>query len=208
MLQTQTVKPNALSVLKRLMKLQELQQFYLVGGTALSLKYGHRISVDFDLFCTEKFDHSIIVNALEKEFSDKLNLESQMLKWGIFCFIDDIKVDIVHYPHPFIQIPETIDGIRLYSTEDIIAMKINAILGRGKKKDFYDLNELLHHFKLKEMIKFHKQKFPSQNILITIPQAITYFEDAEESEEPVSLKNQTWESVKKNIQQKVRDFFS
>jgi hypothetical protein len=56
------------------------------------------------------------------------------------------------------------------------------------------------------MITFHREKFPSQNLLISIPQAITYFNDAEESEEPVSLKKQTWKNVKKNIQQKVREF--
>jgi hypothetical protein len=44
--------------------------------------------------------------------------------------------------------------------------------------------------------------------MITIPQALVYFEDAEESEEPISLKGQTWEGVKKFIQQKVNDFLS
>jgi predicted nucleotidyltransferase component of viral defense system len=190
------------------MKLNELQKHHLVGGTALSLKFGHRISIDLDLFSNEEFDHSIIANALEKEFSNQLNIESQTSRWGIFCFIDNVKVDIVYYPHPIIKATETIDNIRLYSTEDIIAMKLNAILGRGKKKDFYDLDELFNHFKLKEMIAFHKQKYPSQNLLITIPQAITYFDDAEEGEAPLSLKNRTWESVKKNIQQKVREFLS
>jgi predicted nucleotidyltransferase component of viral defense system len=188
------------------MQLDALKNFCLVGGTALSLKYGHRTSIDLDLFSNEKFDHAVIVNALEKEFADQLNIESQNTRWGIFCFIRDIKVDIVYYPHPIIKSAETIDGIRLYSSEDIVAMKINAILGRGKKKDFYDLDELLRHFSLKKIIELHKQKFPSQNLLITIPQAITYFEDAEESEAPISLKNQTWKSVKKHTQQKVRKF--
>jgi hypothetical protein len=56
------------------------------------------------------------------------------------------------------------------------------------------------------MIAFHEQKFSEQNLLITIPQAITYFDDAEESEDPICLKGQTWETVKKFIQQKVSDF--
>jgi hypothetical protein len=42
--------------------------------------------------------------------------------------------------------------------------------------------------------------------LISVPQAITYFEDAEESEDPVSLKGQTWEKVKKAIQKKVEQY--
>ncbi len=46
------------------------------------------------------------------------------------------------------------------------------------------------------------------SLLISIPQAITYFVDAEESETPVSLKNQAWDNVKKNIQQKVRAYLS
>ena len=94
----------------------------------------------------------------------------------------------------------------MYGDPDIIAMKLNAILGRGKKKDFWDLYELFRHYTLEEMISFHEKKFPEQNLLITIPQAITYFDDAEESEEPVSLKGQKWKSVKKLIQQKVNDY--
>ncbi len=43
-------------------------------------------------------------------------------------------------------------------------------------------------------------------LLISIPAALTYFEDAEESEDPVSLKGQSWEGVKKVIQQKVSEY--
>ncbi|MFT4153328.1 nucleotidyl transferase AbiEii/AbiGii toxin family protein [Parafilimonas sp.] len=190
------------------MRLKEFNSFYLVGGTALALKFGHRISVDLDLFSNENFDTANIVNVLQKEFSGDFYMENQNPKWGIFCFIEEIKVDIIHYKHPIIHQPDTIEGIRLYSSPDITAMKINAILGRGKKKDFWDLAELLQHYKLAEMISFHNKKYPSQNLLITIPQAITYFDDAEESEDPVSLKNQTWDSVKKTIQKSVREYLS
>lgn len=112
----------------------------------------------------------------------------------------------MHHPHLPIRVIEEINNLRIYSDEDIIAMKLNAILGRGKKKDFWDLYELLHHYSLKDMIRFHETKFPEQNLLITIPQAIVYFNDADESEDPVSLKEQTWKSVKKYIQQHVNDF--
>lgn len=43
-------------------------------------------------------------------------------------------------------------------------------------------------------------------LLISIPQALTYFADAEESEAPVSLKGQTWEGVKRFIQQHVNEY--
>jgi predicted nucleotidyltransferase component of viral defense system len=188
------------------MHIEALKAFSLVGGTALSLRYGHRTSIDLDLFYHEKFDHDTIITALKVEFGNNYSTESKHVRWGIFCYLDDVKVDIVYYPHLPIQKIEVIKNIRMYSDEDIIAMKLNAILGRGRKKDFWDLYELLHHYTLEKMIHFHEAKFPEQNLLITIPQAITYFDEAEESEDPVSLKGQTWQTVKKYIQRQVRDF--
>jgi len=43
-------------------------------------------------------------------------------------------------------------------------------------------------------------------LAISIPNAITYFVDADESETPVSLKGQTWESVKMGISRAVSDY--
>lgn len=208
MLHFETVEPGTLSILKQVLSLPEFSQFSLVGGTALSLKYGHRISVDLDLFSSEPFEFPPIIEALEKQFGDDFSYEKKMSKIGIFCYIKNIKTDIIHFPHAQLHTCETIDGIRLYDTRDIAAMKINAILGRGKKKDFWDIYELLQHYSLSEIMDFHKSKYPSQMLLISIPDALTYFVDAEESEEPVSLKGQSWESVKKLIQQKVRDYLS
>ncbi len=206
MLHFNTVEPSTLAILNRLMTLSELNNFYLVGGTALSLQYGHRISVDIDLFCNEKFENEIILKALEKEFGKALEYEGGFTRFGIFCFINNVKVDIVHYPHKIVFDTSLIDGIRMYSNKEISAMKIQAILGRGKKKDFWDMAELLQDFSIKEIISFHHQKYPSQQLLISIPQAITYFADADESEDPISLKGQTWESVQKIIQGHVNEY--
>lgn len=56
MLYTQTVKAGTLDLIKELTKDKELVSFNLVGGTAISLKLGHRISVDIDLFTERDFD--------------------------------------------------------------------------------------------------------------------------------------------------------
>ena len=48
-------------------------------------------------------------------------------------------------------------------------------LGRGVKKDFWDLCELLKIYSLKDIISWHKEKYPSQMLLISIPNAITFF---------------------------------
>ncbi len=208
MLHTSTVEPRTLSLLNELMALPAIQEFSLVGGTAMALRYGHRSSVDLDLFFHEKFNHPEIVEALETTFGSRFVYKQQHTVFGIFCFIDEIKVDIVHFPHLPIAAIETEDKIRMYSSADISAMKIQAILGRAQKKDFWDLHELFQHYSLQQIMDWHKQKYPSQMLAISIPHAITYFTDADDSETPVSFKGQTWEKVKDDIKKVVRDYLS
>ena len=208
MLHTETVEPGTFSLLKKLMDVPSLKPFSLVGGTALALRYGHRSSVDLDLFYHEKFDHFFIENELRQIFGKGFSYESGHKQFGIFCYIEKIKVDIVYFPH--LPIADTVvqDKIRTYSSKDIGAMKIQAMLGSGRKKDFWDLYELLQHFTLAQLIDWHKQKYPNQMLAISIPNAITYFVDAEESETPVCFKNQTWGGIKKGISKAVRDYLS
>ncbi len=206
MLHLETVEPGAFSVLNQLKKIPDLKDFCLVGGTALSLLYGHRRSVDLDLFSNKPFENTIVTKALEKKFKTSFVNRSTNPHFGIFGFVDDVKIDLIRHPHPLIRPEQNIDGIKMFSAEDMIAMKVQAILGRGKKKDFWDIAELLKHFTISDFIKFHKEKYASQNLLITVPQAITYFADAEESEDPKNLKKQTWESVKEFINSKVREY--
>jgi hypothetical protein len=206
MLYVETVEPRAFSLLKQLMKIPELEDFSLVGGTSLSLIYGHRKSIDLDLFSNKPFKNTNIIEVLIREFKDKFQQEEKAPRFGVFGFLDNVKVDFVSHPHPLLKPSLKMDEIRMFSTEDIIAMKVQAILGRGRKKDFWDIAELLQHYSIADFIKFHSEKYASQNLLITVPQAITFFSDAEEDEDPISLKNQTWQTVKSIISRKVSDY--
>ncbi len=206
MLHLKTVEPHTFSVLEQLLGMPELKNFSLVGGTALSLLYGHRKSVDLDLFSNKPFENTDVIKALEKRFKSSFDNRTSTPRFGIFCFVNEVKVDLVRHPHPLIRAELRSDGIKMFSTEDIIAMKVQAILGSGRKKDFWDIAELLNHFTITDFIQFHKEKFATQNLLITVPQAITYFADAEESEDPISLKAQTWQSVQEFINAKVREY--
>jgi predicted nucleotidyltransferase component of viral defense system len=176
------------------MAIPELQDFYLAGGTCLSLRYGHRKSIDLDLFSITDFDIDSMVQVLQKNFSgfEYRNIANTI---GVFGFIDDVKVDLVKY-HFFKQIdsPQIEEGIRMYSDRDIIAMKVFAILKRAQKKDFWDVAELLKHYPIKDFIDGYNEKYPNHQLLISIPQALIYFEDASKSDDPVSLKGQTWAS--------------
>ena len=188
------------------MEIPELRSFNLVGGTALALKYGHRTSVDLDLFTVREFEHQSVVDSLAKTFGGSFAYSNEFGKWGIVCYIDNLKIDLVHYPHPLLYAVEHRDTIRMYDDGDLIAMKIQAVFGRGRKKDFWDIHELLHHYELSRMIDFHRAKYPDQSLLISIPQALIYFVDAEKDDDPVSFKRQTWTGIKDDIRRKVREF--
>ncbi len=206
MLQYSTIEPLTLDILNGLMQMPALNEFYLVGGTALALHFGHRLSVDLDLFSTTEFNNEALIVPLQEKFAGFVyrNTHNPI---GLFGSIDGIKVDFVkHHHHPLIENPVNEGGIRILSIPDIMAMKIAAIMKRGVKKDFWDIAELLQYYSVEDFIRFYTKKYPSQQLLVSVPFALTYFSDADESEDPVSLKGQTWKTVKKTIQQHVNDF--
>lgn len=206
MLHHEAIEPGTLALLNELMQVPELLPFSLVGGTALALRYGHRRSVDIDLFCHEPVDHEAILRAITRKFPEEIRYETGFGNTAIFAVIKGVKVDILHYPHPRISELVISGPIRMYGDPDIAAMKIQAILGRGRKKDFWDLYELLQHYPLGQIAEWHGQKYPNQMLAISIPVAILYFRDADESETPDSLRNLTWEKIKKGIASSVREY--
>lgn len=113
-------------------------------------------------------------------------------------FLNDVKVDIVHYPYQWIDETLIKDKLRLATSKEIAAMKIAAITNRGSKKDFYDLNQLLKLFTLEQILGFYIEKFKDSSIFFAL-KSLVYFNDADEQESPIMFDNITWEQVKKNI---------
>ena len=207
MLHYETVEPGALAILKRLMGLDALKDFSLAGGTALALRYGHRRSVDLDLFTEGELDAEMLREVLTAEFGDAFTMvDDQQAKWAMFAFIDEVKVDLVRFPHA--RIAEIIheDGIRIYADEDIGPMKVEAIRHRAVKKDFWDIDILLRTHGLEWLMDHHKLKYPRNTVLTSIPRTLGYFTDAEESETPVCLKGLSWSDVKRSISRIVNSF--
>ena len=103
MLHLKTVEPNTFSILKQIMTIPALDDFSLVGGTALSLLFGHRKSEDFDLFTNKPFENEKITEAFKEFFGDKFIAEEKPARFGIFCFLDGVKIDIIRFSHPLIS---------------------------------------------------------------------------------------------------------
>lgn len=131
MLQYKTITPPTLALLTELQSFDFLKDFYLVGGTALALQIGHRTSTDIDLFNHNAFDISSVRNELNLKYKPDVIREN---KFGVFSFLNDIKTDIVFHPYKLIDNIILSDDIRMASSKEIAAMKLNAITRRGKKE--------------------------------------------------------------------------
>lgn len=99
MLHYETIYPNTLELLKKIQSLDMFKESRLVGGTALALKLGHRVSVDLDFFGKIDAPLEDIVFELSSFASVSPISASKMMR---FLIMDGIKVDIVNYPYPWI----------------------------------------------------------------------------------------------------------
>lgn len=186
------------------MQIDELSDFAIVGGTNLSLKLGHRISVDLDLFTNKPFDREEVERGITRAMPQAIKLDQR--KQSLWFNIDEIKVDIILHQYDYLEPIETIDGIRFLAMPDIIPMKLEAMATRGVKKDFWDIAALLSHYSLPQMFEFYQTKYPKSDIGHVIL-ALTYFVDAEkERQNPQDLKGITWGQVKSKIKKVVAAF--
>lgn len=200
MLQTRTVEPGTLELLKELMAVPAIEPFYLVGGTALALQIGHRYSIDLDLFTTEDFDKNGLIDSIERKF--EISIEGEF-PGMVITYINDVKVDFVKMAYPILFPALSIDGIRMLDVRDIAPMKLKAITQRGSKKDFFDIFYLLQKMSLLELLELFKAKFEQYEVFHII-KSLIYFEDAEQYADPVVFdKSVTWEKVKETVEMAV-----
>ena len=196
MLSYDTIECHTLELLKSLMQEPVFSAMRLVGGTALALQYGHRQSIDLDFFGDLKCDKSETKNILSQYGKVTVLKETETIRIYV---IDGIKVDFVHYScYPWLTPAVIENGLRLASPKDIAAMKVNAIEGRGTRKDFVDIYFLLKHFKLSELLEFYKQKYPEYSFFRAL-MSLTYFDDAEQQPMPNMLNPISWDVMKQKI---------
>lgn len=201
MLSYQTVDSHTLELLRQLSVVPEFSAMRLVGGTSLALQYGHRSSVDLDFFGT--FDSELSFSSILRSYG-RLAIVKETSKIKVYL-LDGIKVDFVHYDYPWLESPLQVDGLTLATPPDIAAMKVNAIEGRGSKKDFIDLYYLLQRYTLVEILDFYEQKYPEHSVFRAL-MSMSYFDDADMQPTPRMFTNVSWNEMKEYIQSQVRQY--
>lgn len=199
MLHTTTVPLKLLEVLKDLRDKTSAAGFALAGGTSLALRLGHRRSVDLDYFTTDHFESS----ALAVELGFGLDSITGQAAGTLQLRINQVKIEFLKHAYPKVAEDDLIQGIRMWSMEDVAAMKLNAISNRGSKKDFFDVVALLGVFSLPSMIAFYQAKYRPASLMMVI-RSLAWFDDADAEPDPVSLNSDTWLAVKEKISSAIR----
>lgn len=203
MLSLRTIEPHTLELLRSITAQPALQQTRLVGGTALALQYGHRTSVDLDFFGTLPDEPNVLLESVAKIGETTIIHQTKSI---IQIVVDKVKVDFVNYSrYEWIDEPILSDGITLASDKDIAAMKVNAIMGRGTRKDFVDLYALLQHYSLADILSFYRKKYPEYSDYRALL-SMTYFVDAEMLDMPRLFIDVSWEEMKRTIIAAVKEY--
>ena len=205
MLQKNTVETSTLELLKKLQADQALKEFHLAGGTSLALQIGHRKSIDLDLFSQTDFDTNSLLEYLEQNYKFRSDYTAQNTLKGS---INNIKLDLISHKYTLVKPIHNIEHTRLYSIEDIAAMKLNAIAGNGtRSKDFIDIYFILKQFTIEEVLSFYKTKYKERNLL-HIVKSLNYFDDINIQDWPemVLEKKLSFKKLKETINKQVSDF--
>jgi hypothetical protein len=206
MLYKETVKPGTLDLIQKLMQDQHLNSFYLVGGTALSLRIGHRQSIDIDLFNSSDFDGDKLALHLKDTYDANVKRHKGNYVSGS---IGEVDFDFISHRYPSIKPIETIEGIRIMSNEDISAMKINAIVNSGQRiKDFIDIHYLLKEMSLDKVMDYYCIKYP--NVDPNIAKSSLLYQKDIDFNVPVLLMDGKlkWQDVRLGILKAVQEYTS
>jgi hypothetical protein len=209
MINPEFLPPKSQKVFNILAKLPIWDDFYIGGGAGLILRFGHRVSADFDLFSpTNRLsspERRIIHQLLKK--AGKTIVEST--REGSFrVTFEGVTIGFFHYDYPLMAPLEKFGKVRIASLEDIALMKIAAIIGRGSKKDFIDSYFILKNgVGLSKLLKLSRKKFSHvREVAIQALQALVYFDDAESEPMPRMSLPIKWEIVKSFLIEEITKF--
>ena len=190
---------NRYDLLKKLSEEVSINDYYMIGGTALSLQLGLRESYDF-YFCVKgEFNNELLLEELKKIGNIEV-IQNQ--KGTCDVLLNGVQVSFFYYPNKvlkdFIKVEE-MPNLNFASILDIATMKVVAIGGRGAKKDFFDLFNIIKKCNINtyELVEGLKQKCGENINYVNIIMGLSYFEDAEDEILPNTFVDYNWGEIKK-----------
>ena len=188
-----------IELLRKIVKTISLNNYYMVGGTALSLQLNLRESFDFDFCTSDMFNSDVLLSELKSIGNTEVK---QNQKGTIDVLLDGVQVSFFFYQNNLVENivkNDEIPNLRMASILDIAAMKVAAIGGRGAKKDFFDLYNIMKKCNIdtEKLASAVIKKFGTNVNYVNMIMGLSYFEDAESEELPKTFVEYDWNTIKK-----------
>jgi len=155
-----TITPPMRDMLRFIGRQPFAARFYLAGGTALALRLGHRRSADLDFFSVTDEVHQ----KARREILDALApLTPQTLEevdGNLLLRVSDLHVGFFSYSYSLLEQTDSVEGIAVASVVDIGMMKLDALIGRGSRKDFYDVYVIAQRVLIPNLLALGRVKYP------------------------------------------------
>jgi len=193
----QAITPTMREVLRFIGRQPFSQRFYLAGGTALALRLGHRVSVDLDFFsATDEITRPTrqeILTALAP--LSPLSLEE--VDGNLLLEISGLHAGFYSYGYSLVEPPDMLEQIALASAVDIGLMKLDALISRGSRKDFYDLYFIAQQISISDLLNLGQTKYPyARDFEIMAVESLVFFENADRDIQPMMLADAAWDDVR------------
>ena len=193
----EAVRPPLPALLRHIGQQPVAQRFYLAGGTALALQLGHRVSVDLDFF-SERDDVSITTrNEIIVSVRHLQPVTLENADGNLLLEVHGAHVGFFSYGYTLLEPTRIVEGIALASVVDIGLMKLDAIIGRGARKDFYDLYFVARTVPLERLLELGERKYPyARDFEVMAVQSLAFFENADRDVQPELLIPVPWDDVR------------
>jgi predicted nucleotidyltransferase component of viral defense system len=174
------------------------RRFYLAGGTALALRLGHRRSVDLDFFSetdevTWRTRYEIVQALAPLEVQVLENVDGNLLTQ-----VSGMHVGFFSYGYRLLEPSDSVENVALASLVDIGLMKLDALAGRGSRKDFYDVYAIAQEMPLADLLSRAEAKYPhARNFELMTIESMVLFENADRDLQPDLLIDTPWPEVRR-----------
>ena len=176
--------------------------FYLAGGTALALRLGHRVSEDLDLFSPDDFAPDLLASRLPGARVTSAD------RGTLHVLLEGVRVSFLHYPPPLLYPTSHEEGLPVAHARDVGVMKLAAVAGRGRRRDFVDLYFLATEVApLDELVGAFARRFGDTFSRYHLLRSLAYFDDAEGDPAPRLLRGPDWEEMKAFLSAEQRRLF-
>ncbi len=184
-----------------------VSQFYLAGGTALGLQIGHRRSMDLDFFSVTDEVHEKTRQNLMRVFSKRRGQVIENVDGNLLILAEGVHVGFFSYGYALIEPTLELEHVEVASLWDIGLMKLDALIGRGSRKDFYDLYFISSQLSLPDLLRAGERKYPqARDFALMAVESLVMFENADRDHQPNLLVDLPWEQVKRFFIEQSKSF--